>query len=226
MSRPPPVPPPVPPVSPLLIDTDGHQSLDDDCRVWSPARAWRESPRWQRSADGSQPHPAGLGEPFLDERVASGASPLTNERVIAALLPNQASSISSSGEHEPWPPADGVPVHSGDELPPFRFSWRRLWRFLGPGFLMSLAYLDPGNLESNLQAGAYTGLRLTWVLWWATMMGLVMQESAARLALVTGCDLAQLVRARYPRWLNYVVYFNMEAAVIAADFQWCGPRHP
>ena len=124
------------------------------------------------------------------------------------------------------PREDGVPVHSGDELPPFRFSWRRLWRFLGPGFLMSLAYLDPGNLESNLQAGAYTGLRLTWVLWWATMMGLVMQESAARLALVTGCDLAQLVRARYPRWLNYVVYFNMEAAVIAADFQWCGPRHP
>mmetsp|Transcript_26789 Transcript_26789/g.90350 ORF Transcript_26789/g.90350 Transcript_26789/m.90350 type:complete len:593 (-) Transcript_26789:148-1926(-) len=218
MSRLPPVPPPVP-VSPLSIDTDGHQSLDDDCRVWSPARAWRESPRWQRSADGSQPHPAGLGEPFLDERVASGALPLTNERVVAALLPNQASSISSSGEHEPWPPSDGIPVHSGDELPPFRFSWRRLWRFLGPGFLMSLAYLDPGNLESNLQAGAYTGLRLTWVLWWATMMGLVMQESAARLALVTGCDLAQLVRARYPRWLNYVVYFNMEAAVIAADIQ-------
>ncbi|EOD15236.1 hypothetical protein EMIHUDRAFT_245923 [Emiliania huxleyi CCMP1516] len=143
-------------------------------------------------------------------------------RGSASPSSTNASSISSSGEHEPWPPADGVPVHSGDELPPFRFSWRRLWRFLGPGFLMSLAYLDPGNLESNLQAGAYTGLRLTWVLWWATMMGLVMQESAARLALVTGCDLAQLVRARYPRWLNYVVYFNMEAAVIAADFQWCG----
>ena len=48
----------------------------------------------------------------------------------------------------------------------FRFSWRKLWRFAGPGWLMSLAYLDPGNLEGDLQQGAYTGLRLTWVLWW------------------------------------------------------------
>ena len=56
--------------------------------------------------------------------------------------------------------------------------------------MLRSAYLDPGNLESNLQAGAYTGLRLNWILWWATVMGLALQETAARLALVTGCDLA------------------------------------
>lgn len=68
----------------------------------------------------------------------------------------------------------------------FEFSWRKLWRFAGPGWLMSLAYLDPGNLESSLQQGAYTRFALVWVLWWATVMGLVLQEMSARLGLVTG----------------------------------------
>jgi len=84
---------------------------------------------------------------------------------------------------------------------------------------MSLAYLDPGNLESDLQQGAYTGFTLVWVLWWATCMGLLLQELAARLGVVTGRDLAQNVRARYPKWLNLVVYINMEIAVIASDIQ-------
>lgn len=45
----------------------------------------------------------------------------------------------------------------------------------GPGWLMSIAYLDPGNLESDLQAGAYTGYRLLWVLFWSTVLGLLLQ---------------------------------------------------
>jgi hypothetical protein len=88
-----------------------------------------------------------------------------------------------------------------------------------PGWLMSLAYLDPGNLESDLQEGAYTGYRIVWVLWWATVMGLILQEMSARIGIVTGRDLAQTVRSGYPRWLNYTIYVNMEIAVIAADIQ-------
>ena len=75
-----------------------------------------------------------------------------------------------------------------EELPPdaplkFRFSWRKLWRFVGPGWLMSLAYLDPGNLESDLQQGAYTGPTQVWVLWWSTVVGFVLQEGCARLGI-------------------------------------------
>lgn len=73
----------------------------------------------------------------------------------------------------------------------FRFSFRKLWRFMGPGWLMSLAYLDPGNLESNVQQGAYTGFNILWVLWWATVVGLILQELSARLGVVTGRDLAR-----------------------------------
>ena len=68
----------------------------------------------------------------------------------------------AAGSEEP-PCADTPPP------PRFHFSWRKLLKFMGPGWLMSLAYLDPGNLESDLQQGAYTGLRLVWVLFWATV---------------------------------------------------------
>ena len=50
---------------------------------------------------------------------------------------------------------------------------------MGPGWLMSLAYLDPGNLESDLQQGATTGATQVWVLWWSTVVGFVMQEGCA-----------------------------------------------
>ena len=91
--------------------------------------------------------------------------------------------------------------------------------FTGPGWLMSLAYLDPGNLEGDLQLGAYCGFKLVWVLWWAHVIGFLLQEMSARLALVTGRDLAQTVRSEYPRWLNYIIYFMMEIAVIGSDIQ-------
>ncbi|XP_017584200.1 PREDICTED: natural resistance-associated macrophage protein 2 isoform X3 [Corvus brachyrhynchos] len=55
------------------------------------------------------------------------------------------------------------------------FSFRKLWAFTGPGFLMSIAYLDPGNIESDLQSGAVAGFKLLWVLMLATIIGLLLQ---------------------------------------------------
>ena len=55
----------------------------------------------------------------------------------------------------------------------FQFSFRKFMRFMGPGWVMSLAYLDPGNLEADLQQGAYTNYNLLWVLWWSTVAGLM-----------------------------------------------------
>lgn len=60
------------------------------------------------------------------------------------------------------------------------FSFRKLWAFTGPGFLMSIAYLDPGNIESDLQSGVAAKYKLLWVLLTATVLGLVMQRLAAR----------------------------------------------
>jgi len=85
--------------------------------------------------------------------------------------------------------------------------------------MMSLAYIDPGNLEAEVQLGAYTGARLIWVLWWATVVGALLQELAARIGMVSGNDLAHAVRALYPRWLTYTVYANLELAIMSSDLQ-------
>jgi NRAMP (natural resistance-associated macrophage protein)-like metal ion transporter len=67
-----------------------------------------------------------------------------------------------------------------------QFSWRKLWAFSGPGLLVSMAYLDPGNIEADLQSGARGGYTLLWVLLWSTALGCFLQILAARLGVVTG----------------------------------------
>ncbi|CAI8599300.1 unnamed protein product [Vicia faba] len=102
-------------------------------------------------------------------------------------------------------------------VPPF--SWKKLWMFTGPGFLMSIAFLDPGNLEGDLQAGAIAGYSLLWLLMWATFMGLLIQLLSARVGVATGRHLAELCRDEYPNWARYVLWFMAELALIGADIQ-------
>ncbi|XP_010679565.2 metal transporter Nramp3.2 [Beta vulgaris subsp. vulgaris] len=99
------------------------------------------------------------------------------------------------------------------------FSWKKLWLFTGPGFLMSIAFLDPGNLEGDLQAGAIAGYSLLWLLFWATAMGLLIQLLSARLGVVTGRHLAELCRDEYPNWARYLLWIMAEVALIGSDIQ-------
>ena len=94
-----------------------------------------------------------------------------------------------------------------------------LWKFTGPGWLMSIAYLDPGNLEADLQSGAYAGYQLLWMLFWATIGGLLLQVLAARLGVVTGKNLAQMCRLDYPRPVSIVLWLMTETAIIGSDIQ-------
>ncbi|KAF7830569.1 metal transporter Nramp2-like [Senna tora] len=112
---------------------------------------------------------------------------------------------------------DSVDDKDSTTVPPF--SWKKLWLFTGPGFLMSIAFLDPGNLEGDLQAGAIAGYSLLWLLMWATIMGLLIQLLSARIGVVTGRDLAELCRDEYPNWARLVLWFMAELALIGADIQ-------
>ncbi|KAL0350528.1 UNVERIFIED_CONTAM: Metal transporter Nramp3 [Sesamum radiatum] len=103
------------------------------------------------------------------------------------------------------------------KAPPF--SWRKLWLFTGPGFLMSIAFLDPGNLEGDLQSGAIAGYSLLWLLLWATAMGLLVQLLSARLGVATGRHLAELCREEYPNWARLLLWVMAELALIGADIQ-------
>ena len=105
-----------------------------------------------------------------EERRGYGTEGSEGEGALVSSIPERKTYFS---EQVAVPPREGEPRG---------FSLRRLWAFAGPGFLMSIAYLDPGNVESDLQSGATAQYRLLWVLLWATVLGLMMQRLAARWA--------------------------------------------
>ncbi|XP_074296546.1 metal transporter Nramp3.2-like [Silene latifolia] len=105
------------------------------------------------------------------------------------------------------------------DVEPLPFSWKKLWFFTGPGLLMSIGFLDPGNLEGDLQAGAIAGYSLLWLLMWATAMGLLIQLLSARLGVATGRHLAEHCRDEYPNWARLLLWVMAELALIGSDIQ-------
>ncbi len=94
---------------------------------------------------------------------------------------------------------------------------RKAFAFLGPAYLVSVGYMDPGNWATDIQGGAQFGYRLIWVLLMSNMMAILLQTLAARLGVVTGHDLAQACRAEYSRGLNVVLWVLAEIAIAACD---------
>ncbi|XP_072104820.1 natural resistance-associated macrophage protein 2-like isoform X1 [Mobula birostris] len=100
-----------------------------------------------------------------------------------------------------------------------RFSFRKLWAFTGPGFLMSIAYVDPGNIESDLQSGAVAGFKILWVLLLATIIGLGLQRLSGRLGAVSGMQLAEVCRRKYSKFPRILLWLMVELAIIGSDMQ-------
>ncbi|KAK7110346.1 natural resistance-associated macrophage protein 2-like isoform X2 [Littorina saxatilis] len=131
-------------------------------------------------------------------------------------------------DHNPDPPKKGMNTSASTyfnqrivipETGSTRFSFRKLWAFTGPGFLMSIAYLDPGNIESDLQSGATAQFKLLWVLMVSTILGLLMQRLAARLGVVTGMHLAEVCYRQYSRVPRIILWIMIEIAIIGSDMQ-------
>lgn len=95
--------------------------------------------------------------------------------------------------------------------------WRRLFSFLGPAYLVSVGYMDPGNWATDLAGGSKFGYTLIWVLLMSNLMALLLQGLSARLGIVRGRDLAQANRETYPRGVNFVLYILAEVAIAATD---------
>src|SRR5436853_2129801 len=88
---------------------------------------------------------------------------------------------------------------------------REIFSALGPGFLISVGYMDPGNWGTNLAAGAGFGYELLWVILVSNVIAIFLQISSAKLGIATGKDLAQLIREQFPRSL--VVFFGVTTAI-------------
>ncbi|KAJ1428498.1 NRAMP family [Sesbania bispinosa] len=100
---------------------------------------------------------------------------------------------------------------------PDRTSWKNLFAYMGPGFLVSIAYIDPGNFETDLQAGAQYKYELLWIILVASCAALVIQSMAANLGVVTGKHLAEHCRTEYPRVPNFILWIIAEIAIVACD---------
>jgi manganese transport protein len=97
-------------------------------------------------------------------------------------------------------------------------SWlRRLFAFAGPGYMVSVGYMDPGNWATDLAGGSKFGYTLLSVILLSNLMAILLQALAARLGIATGRDLAQACRAHYPRPVNLALWFLCELAIIACD---------
>lgn len=94
---------------------------------------------------------------------------------------------------------------------------KRAWAFLGPGFLVAVGYMDPGNWATGLAAGSAYGYTLLSVVLIASLMAIVLQIMTARLGIATGKDLAQLCRERYSKPTTFGLWMMAELAVIATD---------
>lgn len=95
--------------------------------------------------------------------------------------------------------------------------WRKLFSFLGPAYLISVGYMDPGNWATDLAGGSKFGYTLIWVLLMSNLMALLLQGLSARLGIVRGRDLAQANREAYPRYINFILYLLAEVAIAACD---------
>jgi manganese transport protein len=98
-----------------------------------------------------------------------------------------------------------------------RHPLRRLFAFLGPAYLVSVGYMDPGNWATDLEGGARFGYSLLWVLLMSNLMAVLLQTLSARLGVVTGHDLAQACRAEYSRGVNVILWVLAEIAIAACD---------
>ncbi|KAJ2698772.1 hypothetical protein FB645_005528 [Coemansia sp. IMI 203386] len=99
------------------------------------------------------------------------------------------------------------------------FSFRKLACFAGPGFAMSIAYVDPGNICSDLHCGAVAGYKLIWLLFVTHALGLYIQTLSARIGIVTGKNLAQHCYQQYTRAVRIPLWLVCELAIIGSDIQ-------
>ncbi len=98
-----------------------------------------------------------------------------------------------------------------------RRGYRKLWPFLGPAFIASVAYVDPGNFATNIAAGSKYGYMLLWVILCSNLMAMLIQSMSAKLGIATGQNLAEVSRDRFPRPVRILLWIQAEAIAMATD---------
>jgi manganese transport protein len=108
-------------------------------------------------------------------------------------------------------------VHSSVPVSRSRFYWRRVLGFLGPGFLISVGYMDPGNWATDIAGGSRFGYTLLFVVMASNLMAILLQSLSLKLGVATERDLAQLCRERYGAKTSFALWILAEIGIAACD---------
>src|SRR5881227_2038883 len=108
-------------------------------------------------------------------------------------------------------------VHRSIVVPITASFWRKLLAFSGPGFLVAVGYMDPGNWATDLSGGAQFGYTLLCVIMISNLMAILLQHLCVKLGIATGRDLAQACRDHYPRPVVWFLWILCELAIAACD---------
>lgn len=121
--------------------------------------------------------------------------------------------VSLPAEQQPSLPES----HSSVPVPKNGSFWRKLFAFSGPGYLVAVGYMDPGNWATDLAGGSQFGYTLLSVILISNLMAILLQSLCARLGIATGRDLAQACRDHYSRPVSFVLWVLCEVAICACD---------
>src|SRR5947209_1529181 len=108
-------------------------------------------------------------------------------------------------------------VHRSLPIPAGGSMWRKLLAFAGPGFLVAVGYMDPGNWATDLAAGAKFNYSLLCVIMLSNLMAILLQSLCIKLGVATGRDLAQACRDEFSRPVSLVLWIFAEIAIAACD---------
>lgn len=130
-------------------------------------------------------------------------------------------SLPKAGQSDGWRSKSPIPslseVFGSVAVPRGGSAWRRFLAFIGPGYLVAVGYMDPGNWATSLAGGAKFGYTLLFVALLSNIMAILLQSLCARLAIASGRDLAQACRDAFPAWVSWPLWLFAEAAIIATD---------
>ncbi|RGB30493.1 natural resistance-associated macrophage protein [Rhizophagus diaphanus] len=104
-----------------------------------------------------------------------------------------------------------------DKFSTFFVNFKKFLGFVGPGYVIAVGYLDPGNWATDLTGGSQFGYSLLFIIFCSNLFAMLLQSLAIKLGVVTGMDLAQACKYFFPKYLNYFLYVLCECAIIATD---------
>ena len=114
-------------------------------------------------------------------------------------------------------PVSLAEVHRTIPIPVGAGFWKKMFAFAGPGYLVAVGYMDPGNWATDIAGGSAFGYTLLSVILISNVMAILLQALSARLGIATGMDLAQACRRNYPKPVAMVLWFLCEIAICACD---------